>query len=240
MANFIGLVYATLKNEGVDTKGMSTDEAVKKYNELQEKSGGKAGEKEGTPAENKRLAETRIEDGGEEGEQDWVKTPEDKKVWNSLSDDDKYLLTMSSDMGFWYDEVLDNEEVYEHYQDLADKFSKSKKDIKIENEIDYDNVRYPEGTSKEYTMKVNDKYEKALPIIEKLGISVDDFGGKQSKEGGFEDNTEKIMQKYVFEPFNKKYPKGNNEAWDREFQPIYDAIEAVSDKNYNDWWIKNK
>ena len=34
MANFIGLVYATLKNEGVDTSGMSTDEAVKKYNEL--------------------------------------------------------------------------------------------------------------------------------------------------------------------------------------------------------------
>jgi len=55
MANFIGLVYATLKNEGVDTKGMSTDEAVKKYNELQKKSGGKAGEKEGTPAENKKM-----------------------------------------------------------------------------------------------------------------------------------------------------------------------------------------
>ncbi len=34
MANFIGLVYATLKQEGIDTKGMSTDEAVAKYNEL--------------------------------------------------------------------------------------------------------------------------------------------------------------------------------------------------------------
>ena len=55
MANFIGLVYATLKNEGIDTKDMSTDEAVKKYNELQKKAGGKAGEKEGTPAEQKRL-----------------------------------------------------------------------------------------------------------------------------------------------------------------------------------------
>ena len=60
MANFIGLVYATLKNEGIDTKDMSTDEAVKKYNELQEKSGGKAGEKEGTPAEQKRLKELQI------------------------------------------------------------------------------------------------------------------------------------------------------------------------------------
>ena len=55
MANLIGLVYATLKNEGIDTKGMDTDTAVAKYNELQKKSGGKAGEKEATPAENRKL-----------------------------------------------------------------------------------------------------------------------------------------------------------------------------------------
>lgn len=55
MANFIGLVYATLKNEGIDTSGMDTDEAVKRYNELQEKTGGKSGEKEGTPAENRKI-----------------------------------------------------------------------------------------------------------------------------------------------------------------------------------------
>lgn len=35
MANFIGLVYATLKSKGIDTSGMSTDEAVAKFNELQ-------------------------------------------------------------------------------------------------------------------------------------------------------------------------------------------------------------
>ena len=57
MANFIGLVYATLKQEGIDTKGMSTDEAVAKYNELQKASGGKSGEKEGTPAENRKMNE---------------------------------------------------------------------------------------------------------------------------------------------------------------------------------------
>ena len=39
MANFIGLVYATLKAEGIDTAGMSTDEAVAKYNELQKEAG---------------------------------------------------------------------------------------------------------------------------------------------------------------------------------------------------------
>lgn len=48
MANFIGLVFATLKNEGVDTKGMSTDEAIKKYNELK-------GDKGGTPAEQRKM-----------------------------------------------------------------------------------------------------------------------------------------------------------------------------------------
>lgn len=57
MANFIGLVYATLKAEGIDTNGMSTDEAVAKYNELQKASGGKSGEKEGTPAENRKMNE---------------------------------------------------------------------------------------------------------------------------------------------------------------------------------------
>lgn len=76
MANFIGLVYATLKNEGIDTKDMSTDEAVKKYNELQKKAGGKAGEKEGTPAEQRRLQEKGIE----KGEKSYV---DDSKNWES-------------------------------------------------------------------------------------------------------------------------------------------------------------
>lgn len=48
MGNFMGLVFATLKNEGIDTKGMSNDEAVKKFNELK-------GEGEGTPAEQEKL-----------------------------------------------------------------------------------------------------------------------------------------------------------------------------------------
>lgn len=59
MANFIGLVYATLKNEGVDTSGMSTDEAVAKFKELQKKSGGDTG-KEGTPAEQRKLKEKGV------------------------------------------------------------------------------------------------------------------------------------------------------------------------------------
>lgn len=60
MANFIGLVYATLKNEGVDTSGMSTDEAVAKFKELQKKSGGESGEKGATPAEQRKLKQKGV------------------------------------------------------------------------------------------------------------------------------------------------------------------------------------
>lgn len=38
-SNFIPMVYAVLKDKGVDTKGMSPDEAVDKYNELIGKTG---------------------------------------------------------------------------------------------------------------------------------------------------------------------------------------------------------
>lgn len=57
MANFIGLVYATLKNEGIDTSKMSTEEAIAKFKELQKKSGGKSGKDGGTPAENRKVNE---------------------------------------------------------------------------------------------------------------------------------------------------------------------------------------
>lgn len=108
------------------------------------------------------------------------------------------------------------------------------------DEIDYEKVEYPQGTSKEYTNVVNKKYQNSLPILEKAGIKLEDFGGKASAEGGYEDNSREIMQKYVFEPFRKKYPNGDNDAWEKEYQPLYDAIESVLDKNYNDWWIRNK
>ena len=72
MANFIGMVFATLQKEGVNTKGMSTDEAVKKFNELKGKNGGgKEGgdkkaqsqdKKELTPNESKRLQELGVEE----------------------------------------------------------------------------------------------------------------------------------------------------------------------------------
>lgn len=65
MANFIGMVFATLQKEGVDTKGMSTDEAVKKFNELKGKSDDNKKEatkqRELTPNESKRLEQLGVE-----------------------------------------------------------------------------------------------------------------------------------------------------------------------------------
>lgn len=65
MANFIGLVYATLKENGIDTKGMSTDEAVAKFKELQGE--GKEEPKKDMPEDvKKKLGEKKEEKKEEE------------------------------------------------------------------------------------------------------------------------------------------------------------------------------
>lgn len=119
------------------------------------------------------------------------------------------------------------------------RMGKTQPETSNDEPIDYENIEYPKGTSKKYTKYVNEQFENAKPILKKAGIKLEDFGGKPSKEGGYEDNTKEIMNKYVFEPFRKKYPNGNNDVWEKEYQPLYDAIEAVVDKNYNDWYIRN-
>lgn len=87
MSNFIGLVFATLKNEGIDTSGMSTDEAIKKYNELQQKSGGKSGEKEPTPAENRKMG---AGNNGDDGDSDEPKgTPAEEKRMKEMGFSEK-------------------------------------------------------------------------------------------------------------------------------------------------------
>lgn len=270
MANFIGLVYATLKSEGIDTAGMSTDEAVKKYNELQKEGGGKAGENEGTPAENRKLEE--------KGYTFKKNTKNGEQIVNKYQQDgETHIIAKAEDgnfvVGYNYNEdkgTFENSAKFSSMKEAEQAFrknnpnarlteqnlSKGKKQSLVDtgkidktiskleegqksNKIDYENVKYPAGTSKEYTMGVNKKYEQALPVLEKLGIKEEDFGGQKSKEGGYEDKTREIMEKYVFTPFKEKYPKGNNEAWQKDFQPIYDAIDAVADKHYNDWYIKN-
>lgn len=105
--------------------------------------------------------------------------------------------------------------------------------------INYDNVEYPLGTSKEYSLKTNSQYKKALPILKEMGIKESDFRWKKSKQGGYQDNSKAIMNRYVFNPFRKKYPRGNNEVWDKEYRRKFNAIMSVENKHYNDWYILN-
>lgn len=140
------------------------------------------------------------------------------------------------DVHKWFEENDELEDYEAFDNDFEEEFESENQD----DTIDYENVSYPKGTSKEYTMVVNKKYQDVLPVLEKAGIKLEDFGGKASAEGGYEDNSREIMDKYVFEPFRKKYPSGNNDAWEKEYQPLYDAIESVLDKKYNDWWIINR
>ena len=106
MANFIGLVYATLKNEGVDTQGMSADEAVAKYNELQKKSGGKSGEKENTPAENKRMADMGLGDSRKEKQLEII------KKYNPMRDDYHVGIRNINDIKTFEEAIKDDESFY--------------------------------------------------------------------------------------------------------------------------------
>lgn len=58
MSNFIGMVFATLKKEGIDTSKMDTSEAIAKYNEIQGGGGGSSAKGEETPKTEQKTAET--------------------------------------------------------------------------------------------------------------------------------------------------------------------------------------
>lgn len=58
MSNFIGMVFATLKKEGIDTSKMDTSEAIAKYNEIQGGGNGSSAKGEETPKTEKKTAET--------------------------------------------------------------------------------------------------------------------------------------------------------------------------------------
>ena len=62
MANFIGVVFATLKKQGIDTKNMSTDEAIAKFNEINGKDGGSNTKGEEPPKQEPKTAETGKKD----------------------------------------------------------------------------------------------------------------------------------------------------------------------------------
>lgn len=72
MGNFIGLVYAKLKEDGVDTDGMSTQEAIEEYNKRHGNEN-RYGDSEPTEAENKRMQERGFEKQNDEDIIEWSK-----------------------------------------------------------------------------------------------------------------------------------------------------------------------
>lgn len=149
MANFIGLVYATLKNEGVDTKGMSTDEAVAKFKELQKKSGGDTG-KEGTPAEQRKLEEKGVVD---------------KEVDSyELSDSDTYVI---DDAIHWVkknglDLTVDNviKQINEDMSGFMPNQNDSKGKAKYNSIVNYIKEQYEDNTQNSVREELNDEAKK--------------------------------------------------------------------------------
>lgn len=108
----------------------------------------------------------------ESAKEDWVTNEKDEKIWNSLSNDDKYLLGMSNDIGFWYDNIMDNEEVKAHYDELVAKFNGKEeqpseedrfKNVGHKEELDTTvNTLLKEGKTKDQIKS----YLKGFPTVE--------------------------------------------------------------------------
>lgn len=108
-------------------------------------------------------------------------------------------------------------------------------------------IRYPSGTSKEYTDRVNADYEKVIPFLKENGYDVDAFTN-DTVDNKFSSNIEEHLRK-LFEGSNadeelqglykqSKYDEGNA-LWDKKYKPLFDALMRAEDKYYNDWYIKN-
>lgn len=81
MSNFIGMVFATLKKEGIDTSKMDTSEAIAKYNEIKGGDGGSNEKGEETPKQEEKTAETGKETAKKtDAEKDSVTTEKDSAV----------------------------------------------------------------------------------------------------------------------------------------------------------------
>lgn len=81
MSNFIGMVFATLKKEGIDTSKMDTSEAIAKYNEIKGGDGGSNKKGEETPKQEEKTAEAGKETAKKtDAEKDSVTTEKDSAV----------------------------------------------------------------------------------------------------------------------------------------------------------------
>lgn len=172
MANFIGLVYATLKQEGIDTKGMSTDEAVAKYNELQKSTGGKAGEKEGTPAENRKM--------NEKGYTYQKNTKDGYKIINTYLDDGENQIIGKIDDNTYFIGYGYNEDTGKYASMSKFKSMQEAEQFYRNNRPKAKLIRQNLSKAKPEMLVDTKKINKTLDKIEKKqGLNTKDFKKKQ-------------------------------------------------------------
>ena len=106
-------------------------------------------------------------------------------------------------------------------------------------------VRYPKGTSKEYSDRINADYEKVIPLLREKGYDVDAFTN-DTVDNHFNSNIEGHLRDF-FDNYHKDRDEINkglktdeiNAYWDENYKPTFNALMTALDKYYNDWYIKN-
>ena len=99
----------------------------------------------------------------------------------------------------------------------------------------------PKGTSTTYTDEINKKYNDAVSFLKEKGYDVNSFNQdsvKQHIDKLFVDHDNEL--KAVNKNLNNLRMPANtgNELWNLKYKPIYNALDVVSDKLYNDDFIK--
>lgn len=107
-------------------------------------------------------------------------------------------------------------------------------------------IRYPRGTSKEYSDRINSDYEKVIPLLREKGYDVDAFTS-DTVDGHFNSNIEGHLKDFFDK--HRDYAKNKwgdltpleegNKDWDENWKPTFNALMTALDKYYNDWYIKN-
>ena len=222
MSNFIGLVYATLKNEGIDTSGMSTDEAVAKFKELQKSSGGKEGEKEGTPAEQKKVAEMTQPSKENVIDKFWKQNNfgmESKNVSINKVDGSKVYFTYMGQSDV-YDTSKTNKDILEEVrqEEIANNSSLKDKQLAIINKYNPMRDDYHTGIRKIEDIKT---FEETLDDDESFVWG--DFSKEDAenaiKKGKVTIYSSKPIEQGVFVSTSKNQAKdyaGNNQIYSKE------------------------
>lgn len=109
----------------------------------------------------------------------------------------------------------------ESYYDSFDEAYNRAKELSQPKAATEKDEKYPKGTSKEYTEEINKKYSGAVDILKKAGIKTDYKNYEEISKA-----QDEIMSKWEESKDDAKY------------KPIYEALEIVEDKIYNDDYIR--